>query len=280
MSETVLNFPDNPLSLSRPAVMGVLNVTPDSFSDGGRYTDRDKAVAQALALWEAGADIIDIGGESTRPGAQPVAAAAELERVVPVIAALRAADPAIRISVDTSKPEVMAAALEAGAGLVNDVRALTLPGALETVARYRPLVCVMHMQGQPETMQKAPRYQDVVAEVETFLQDRLQACRNAGIPRSQLLADPGFGFGKTVAHNIRLLAELPRLQSLGVPLLVGLSRKSIVGALTGRPTAERLPGSLAAALLALERGARILRVHDVAETRDVVEVWHGVQILD
>lgn len=264
------------LDLSGPRVMGILNVTPDSFSDGGAFVDRSAALAHALAMVEAGADLIDVGGESTRPGAAEVSVEAELERVVPVVETL-AARLSIPISIDTSKPEVMAAAVAAGASLINDVRALRLPGALETAARLRVPVCLMHMAGEPRTMQVDPSYGDVVAEVQSFLAERVEACLSAGIARTRLLVDPGFGFGKTVAHNLALLAGLPALARLGLPILVGISRKSMVGALTGRAPHERLAASLAAAVLAAERGASILRVHDVAETRDALRVLAAVR---
>jgi dihydropteroate synthase len=264
------------LDLSRPRVMGVLNVTPDSFSDGGDFLSPDAALRQAERMVEEGADVIDIGGESTRPGALPVSAAEEIARVVPVIAAVVKWAP-IPVSVDTSKPEVMRAAVDAGAGLINDVRALRLPGALETAAACGVPVCLMHMQGEPGSMQQAPAYADVVAEVADFLAARVDACVAAGIPRGRILVDPGFGFGKTLAHNLALLAGLPALGRLGVSVLVGLSRKSMIGALTGRAVGERLAGSLAAAVLAVERGARLVRVHDVAATVDALRVAWAVR---
>jgi len=265
-----------PLDLSRPCVMGVLNLTPDSFSDGGVLLRPEDALERALQMVEEGADIIDVGGESTRPGASPVSADDEIARVVPLIAAL-APRVSVPISVDTSKPEVMRAAVAAGAGMINDVRALRLPGAMEAAREAGVPVCLMHMQGEPWTMQADPRYTDVVAEVGAFLVERIHACVAAGIPRQRLLIDPGFGFGKTLAHNLALLAGLPALLALGPPLLVGLSRKSMIGALTGRPMAERLAGSLAAAVLAVERGARVVRVHDVAATVDALRVAWAVR---
>ena len=264
------------LDLSRPRVMGILNVTPDSFSDGGRFRSPAAAVAHARAMVAAGADLIDVGGESTRPGAQPVSLDEELARVIPVIRALVAAVP-VPLSVDTSKPEVMREAVAAGAGLINDVYALRAPGALATAARLGVPVCLMHMAGEPLTMQAAPTYTDVVAEVHGFLAERIDECVRAGIPRARLLIDPGFGFGKRLEHNLSLLAHLDAFTDLGVPILVGLSRKSMVGALTGRPPGERLASSLTAALLAAQRGAVILRVHDVAETRDALAVWEAVR---
>ncbi len=251
--------------------MGVLNVTPDSFSDGGVFFSPDIAVRRAERMAEEGADIIDVGGESTRPGASSVSAADEIARVVPVIEAV-AARVALPISVDTSKPEVMRAAVAAGAGLINDVRALRLPGALAAAREAAVPICLMHMRGEPGTMQQEPSYGDVVAEVADFLRDRVRACVQAGIPRECLLIDPGFGFGKTLAHNLALLAGLPALSALDLPVIVGLSRKSMIGALTGREVDERLAGSLAAAVLAVERGALVVRVHDVAPTVDALRV--------
>ncbi len=259
------------LDLSRPRGMGGLNVTPDSFSDGGQSYTLDAALARAEAMAEAGAAIIDVGGESTRPGAAPVDAAEECRRVVPVIAAL-ARRLSIPLSLDSSKPEVMRAAVDAGAGLINDVRALTLPGALEAAAALGVPVCLMHMQGQPDTMQQGPSYRDVVAEVAGFLSERMAACEEVGIPRERILLDPGFGFGKTLAHNLALLAGLGAIVALGHPVLVGLSRKSMLGAITGRPVGQRLAAGLAAALLAVERGALLVRTHDVAETVDALAV--------
>ena len=262
------------LSLARPQVMGVLNVTPDSFSDGGQLyragrVDLDAVLGRAEGMVEAGAAVLDIGGESTRPGAAPVPEAEELDRVVPVVEALaRRID--VMLSVDTSTPAVMRAAADAGAHLINDVRALTRPGALATAAATGLPVCLMHMQGSPETMQTEPRYRDVVAEVETFLAGRVEVALEAGIDAGAIVLDPGFGFGKTVEHNLALLAGLPRLMALGYPLLVGLSRKSLIAKLLGRAVDERLPASLALAVLAAERGARIVRAHDVAETADAL----------
>jgi dihydropteroate synthase len=262
---------DRVLDLSRPAIMGVLNVTSDSFSDGGRYNSPEAALAHARAMVDAGATIIDVGGESTRPGAEPVPLQQELDRVLPVIEKLRA-DVDVLISIDTMKPQVMSAAIAAGAGLVNDVLALQTPGALAAVAQTRAAVCLMHMQGTPQTMQVDPQYGDVVTEVGAFLQARADACRAAGIARDRIVFDPGFGFGKTLQHNLQLLRDLPQLTSCGYPLLVGLSRKSMLGKLLGRPAGERLAGSLALATIAVLRGARIIRCHDVAETCDAVTV--------
>ncbi len=263
----------------RPLVMGVLNVTPDSFSDGGRYVSVEQALRRALAMAAEGADIIDVGGESTRPGAAAVSAEEELGRVIPVIEAIRR-ELDLPVSLDTSRPEVMAAGCAAGADMLNDVRALQLPGALEMAARLGVPVCLMHMQGRPENMQADPHYQDVVADVCAFLRARIAAARGAGIAERSLILDPGFGFGKTLEHNLALLAGLPKLCELGYPVLAGLSRKSLLGKLLGRELPERLPGSLALALLAAERGADILRVHDVAPTVDALTVWAAVNSAD
>jgi len=263
------------LRVERPAVMGILNVTPDSFSDGGRFGHADEASAAALTMLAEGASILDIGGESTRPGAAAVDIETEIGRVVPVIERLRRETNCI-LSVDTSKPEVMRAAVLAGADMINDVRALREPGALEAAADLGAPVCLMHMQGQPRGMQDNPVYDDVVADVFGFLQDRVDACEAAGIDRECIVLDPGFGFGKTVAHNVALLANLRELRALGRPLLVGLSRKSTLGALTGRAVDRRMPASVAAAALAYERGADILRVHDVGETMDALRVAAAV----
>ena len=262
---------DTVLDLAEPCVMGVLNVTPDSFSDGGRYADLAAAVARGVAMVEEGAAIIDVGGESTRPGAAAVSVQEELARVIPVIEQL-AARVAVPISVDTSKPAVMSAAIAAGATLVNDVRALREPGALDAVARTGAAVCLMHMQGEPRTMQAAPAYEDVVAEVRRFLAGRVEACVAAGIARERICVDPGIGFGKLPEHNLALLAGLGRLADPAIPVLVGVSRKSLIGIITGRPAAERLAGSVAFAALAASRGAAIIRAHDVAATVDAVKV--------
>jgi dihydropteroate synthase len=268
------------IDLTRPVVMGVLNVTPDSFSDGGRYQDVDAAVAHGLRMVEEGAAIIDVGGESTRPGAQPVSAEEETQRVVPVIERLRAQTDAL-ISVDTSKPQVIRAAAEAGAGLINDVRALTEEGALQAAAETQCAVCVMHMQGEPGSMQLAPYYVDVVKEVKAFLDERVAACREAGIAADRIVIDPGFGFGKTLEHNLQLLRHLRELGSqpsaADWPIMVGLSRKSIVGRLTGRPAGDRVHGSVALAVMAMINGARIVRVHDVGATVDALKTVIAVQ---
>ena len=264
------------LDLGRVAIMGILNITPDSFSDGGLFLGRDRALAHALEMAADGADIIDVGGESTRPGAPAVSVEQELARVIPVIEAVRAAVE-LPISIDTSKPEVMRAAVAAGAGLINDVRALREPGALEAAAGLGVPVCLMHMQGEPRTMQANPVYGDVLAEVREFLAGRVAACEAAGIPRARLIVDPGFGFGKTVAHNLALLRGLPELAGLGCPVLAGLSRKSLIGAVLGLPVDERLHASVALALIAVQNGASIVRVHDVRATRDAVRMWEAVQ---
>ncbi len=265
----ILDCAGRPLDLGTPRVMGVLNVTPDSFSDGGRYLAPAAALARAEAMAAEGAAVIDVGAESTRPGAAPVSAAEEIARLLPVVEALSSRLP-LPISVDTGKPEVMRAAVGAGAGLINDVRALRLPGALGAAAELGVPVCLMHMQGEPGTMQAAPRYGDVVAEVRDFLAQRLAACVAAGIPEARILVDPGFGFGKTAAHNLLLLRHLDALRALGRPVLVGLSRKSVFGEVLGRPVGERLAGGLAAAALAVWQGAALVRSHDVAATVDAV----------
>ena len=262
------------LDLARPRVMGVLNVTPDSFFDGGRYAERDRAIAHGRAMLADGADIVDVGGESTRPGAAPVAEADEVARVVPVVEAL-ARDGAL-VSVDTMKPAVMRAAIDAGAAMVNDVRALREPGALEAVASAGVAVCLMHMRGMPASMQQSPEYVDVVADVRGFLMARAGACEAAGIARERIVVDPGFGFGKTRTHNLMLLARLTEIAALGYPVLAGLSRKSTLGAITGRNEGDRLAASVAAALIAVERGAAIVRVHDVRETVDALKVLDAV----
>jgi len=253
--------------------MGVVNVTPDSFSDGGKFFDTKAAVAHALKLAEDGADILDIGGESSRPGALPVSVSEELDRVLPVLSGLKGIEKPV--SVDTRRPEVMQAALSAGASMINDIEALTAPGALEAVAKSRCAVCLMHKKGEPATMQRDPHYDDVVGEVSFFLKSRVENAVRAGIARERIVVDPGFGFGKTAAHNMELLRRLKEFSSLDLPILAGWSRKSTLGKLTGRPADERLAGSLAAALLALQGGATILRVHDVKETRDVIAVWQA-----
>jgi dihydropteroate synthase len=255
--------------------MGVVNVTPDSFSDGGRFFEASAAISHARRLVEEGADILDLGAESSRPGAQPVSAEEELRRLLPVLRELKGVP--VPISVDTTKPEVMRATIDAGAAMINDIGALRSPGALETVAASDAGVCLMHMQGEPRTMQYEPRYGDVVAEVAAFLAERVAAAESAGIARERIAVDPGFGFGKTVAHNFELLRHLDRFTALGVPVVAGWSHKSTLGAITGRGAEDRLAASLAAALLAVERGARIVRVHDVAATRDALHVLAALE---
>jgi len=266
---------DRVLDLSRPVVMGVLNVTPDSFSDGGRFREGDAALAHARRMIEEGAAIVDIGGESTRPGASPAGADEEMARVLPVIERLRS-ESGVFISVDTSKPEVIRAAVAAGADIVNDVRALQEPGALEAAVGSGAGVCLMHMQGEPRTMQDAPHYEDVVEDVGGFLAARIRVCRDAGIEAARLAVDPGFGFGKNLQHNLTLLGRLETLEVLGLPIAVGLSRKSMLARLTGRGVDERLAGSVALAAIAVIHGARIVRAHDVAATVDAVRVAAAV----
>jgi len=267
------------VELTYPVVMGILNVTPDSFSDGGRFGDLGRALEHALRMVEEGAAIIDVGGESTRPGSAEVSVEAEIARVVPVIEHL-ATRIAVPISVDTSKPEVMRAAVEAGAGMINDVYALRREGALGMAARLDVPVCLMHMQGEPKTMQHQPDYLDVVREVCEFLRERIEASIDAGINREMIVIDPGFGFGKSLAHNLSMLKHLDEFSSLGAPLLVGMSRKSMVGAVLDVPVMERLIGSVAAAVIGAQRGASIIRVHDVKETvqalRMVMAVEHAL----
>ena len=263
------------LSLERPLIMGVVNITPDSFSDGGLHFDRDAAVAHARALMAQGADILDIGGESTRPGAQPVELDEERRRVLPVIRAL--ADCGRPISIDTRKPELMEEAITAGASIVNDVDALEGPGSLASVAGSSAAVCLMHKKGDPRTMQQSPQYDDVVFEVRDYLKARIDAAVHAGIARERIVIDPGFGFGKTQEHNIALLRNLDALTALGVPVLVGLSRKAMLGRITGREPRDRVHASVAAALFAVSRGAHIVRVHDVTETRDALAVWSALE---
>jgi dihydropteroate synthase len=262
-----------------PVVMGILNVTPDSFSDGGQFDSVDTALSQALAMVHDGAEIIDIGGESTRPGAAPVSVEDEISRVVPVITRLREQFDGV-ISIDTSKPEVMRAAVKAGADMINDVFALRQPSALQTAAELNVPVCLMHMQGEPRTMQTQPEYNSVVGDVYDFLQERIDACHEAGISPDNIMVDPGFGFGKTLEHNYQLLKHFSKFQYLNVPVLAGMSRKSMIGNLLDRPTEGRLPGSLACAVLACTKGANILRVHDVAATADVVAVFNQTNAVE
>lgn len=262
--------------LNHPRVMGILNVTPDSFSDGGRYDTLERALDRAAELVNEGADLLDIGGESTRPGAESVSVDQELERVIPVIETVRARFN-VPVSIDTSKPEVMRAAVAAGARLINDVYALRQAGALEAAATCGVPVCLMHMQGEPRTMQHAPAYQDVVAEVARFLDERVTACVAAGIPRDRLLIDPGFGFGKSLEHNIQLLRRLPELRKLGLPILVGLSRKSMIGQLLDRAVDDRRQASVTLASLAVWQGAAIVRVHDVRETVEAIRITSAIR---
>ena len=267
------------LDLSRPQVMGILNVTPDSFSDGGRYNRIDAALRHAEQMLEAGAAIIDVGGESTRPGAPPVSAEEELQRVAPVVEQLVCRLGAL-VSVDTSSPALMREAALLGAGMINDVRSLSRDGALQAAAEGNLAVCLMHMQGEPQTMQDSPQYDDVTTAVRTFLADRVAACEAAGIARERLLIDPGFGFAKTLAHNLSLFRHMQALHDLHLPLLVGVSRKSMIGKVLGREVDQRLAGSLALAALAVQQGAHILRVHDVAETVDVLRMLEAVAEAD
>ena len=272
---SVLHAGDHRLSLSRPLVMGIVNTTPDSFSDGGHCLVARAAIDHALKLADAGADILDVGGESTRPGAQPVPVDEEIRRVLPVAEALLRRG--LVVSVDTRKPEVMQAALAAGVAMINDVSALREPAALETLAGSQAAICLMHMRGEPDSMQAAPAYDNVVEEVAGFLQERIALCEAAGIDRARLVVDPGFGFGKRLEHNLALLAGLSQLAGLGVPVLVGMSRKSMLGSLTGRTALAREFAGVAAHLAAVLRGARIVRVHDVSAMRDALAVWNALE---
>lgn len=272
---SVLHAGSHRLQLARPLVMGIVNTTPDSFSDGGHCLSARAAISHAFKLAEAGADILDVGGESTRPGAAPVAADEEMRRVLPVVEAL--VQRGLVVSIDTRKPGVMRAAIAAGASMVNDVSALQEEGALEIVAASGAAVCLMHMRGEPRSMQTAPVYDDVVTEVKAFLEARLAAATAAGIARESLLIDPGFGFGKTLEHNLALLKGLPRFAELGVAVLVGMSRKAMLGALSGRGVHEREFAGVAAHLAAVARGARVVRVHDVAAMRDALAVWNAIE---
>ena len=263
------------LSLDRPLLMGIVNLTPDSFSDGGRHLDPRAAIDAGLAMVEQGADILDLGAESTRPGAATVEPAEEIRRLLPVIEGLSACG--VPLSVDTRKPEVMREVLAAGADMINDIAGFATPAAIEAVAASRCGLCVMHMQGEPGTMQQAPAYEDVVAEVQDWLRERVVALGAAGVEATRIVLDPGIGFGKTVDHDLQLLEALDEFAVFGMPLLVGVSRKSLIGALTGRPVDGRLAGSLAAALAAVARGAKIVRVHDVPETRDALRVWQAIE---
>lgn len=270
-----LQYGNQPLDLSQPQIMGVLNVTPDSFSDGGQFNQLDSALAHAQQMQQQGASIIDVGGESTRPGADPVSVQEELDRVIPVVTKL-ANNMDVCISVDTSTPQVMREAAQAGAHFINDVRALTRQGAMQAAKDTGLPICLMHMQGEPKSMQNNPEYAQVVNDVYDYLSERIEACLQFGIARDQLLIDPGFGFGKTLEHNYQLLAQLDRFSQLKLPLLIGLSRKSMIGGvLDGRPPHERVAGSVAGALIAFMNGAHIVRVHDVQETVDALRVWQA-----
>lgn len=275
MQSRLLQCGERVLDLRRPQVMGILNVTPDSFSDGGRFVSAPAAIEQAARMVEEGAALIDVGGESTRPGAVQISEQEELDRVIPVVERLRR-ELDVVISVDTSTAAVIRESVRAGAHLINDVRALQRPGALAAVSKSSLPVCLMHMQGEPEIMQNDPRYSSVVEDVVDFLRQRMAACADAGIGAERLLIDPGFGFGKTLHHNLRLMNRLEALQVLGVPLLVGVSRKSMIGAVLGRPVNQRLFGSVALAVMAVQKGASIIRVHDVAATVDAVRMTHAV----
>ena len=269
------SFASRTLDLNIPQVMGILNVTPDSFSDGGQHHGLDQALRHAERMLQEGATLIDIGGESTRPGADPVTEQEELERVVPVVEAINARFDAV-ISVDTSTPAVITEAAKVGAGLINDVRALQREGAVEAAAKTGLPVCLMHMQGQPKDMQEQPSYQDLLTELKQFFVQRVKVCEQAGISADKIILDPGYGFGKTVEHNFSLIKHLPDILAMGYPILTGTSRKSMLGAITGREVADRLPGSIVSAALCAERGAGIIRVHDVAETVDALKVLAAV----
>ncbi|WP_100913088.1 dihydropteroate synthase [Pseudoalteromonas spongiae] len=274
---STINLPNGKvLDLSQTHIMGILNLTPDSFSDGGSYQQIDSAVICALAMLENGATIIDIGGESTRPGAPDVALEEELARVIPVIKAIRKKSDCL-ISIDTSKAEVMRQAVNAGADIINDVRALQEPNALATTAELGVPVCLMHMQGQPRTMQSNPNYDDVINDIKQFFVERIAACEAAGISRDKIILDPGFGFGKTLAHNYHILKYIDEFKMMGCEVLAGLSRKSMIGNLLGRDVDQRLAGSVAGALIAAQKGAKIIRVHDVTETADALNVWRACE---
>lgn len=263
------------LSLERPLIMGVINVTPDSFSDSGKFATMQQAVAHAKFLIDEGADIVDIGGESTRPGSLCVSLDEERRRVLPVVESLQGCG--VPVSVDTQKPDLMREVIAVGASMINDINALAAPGVMEAVAGSQAAVCLMHKQGDPQTMQQNPHYTNVVREVRDFLAERIDAAQRAGIARERLAIDPGFGFGKTLEHNLALLRELKQIAALGAPVLVGLSRKTMLGKITGREVGERMFASIAAAVIAVENGARIVRVHDVAASRDALAVWNAVK---
>lgn len=271
-----MQFGSHQIDLTEPKIMGILNVTPDSFSDGGSFNTLDRALRQAERMVAEGATFLDVGGESTRPGANEVELAEELDRVIPVIEAITLNIDAV-VSIDTSKAQVMCEAVNAGAALINDVCALQNPGALETAAGLNVPVCLMHMQGKPRTMQQNPSYNDLLNEVSEFLKKRIQQCQKVGIDASQIMIDPGFGFGKSLEHNFQLLANLNQLHQLDVPILVGLSRKSMFGKLLNRDVDERVSGSIVAAAISVQHGAKIIRVHDVKETHDAVKVVKKVQ---
>ena len=273
----ILKFKTKSLDLSVPCVMGILNVTPDSFSDGGKYTAVDRALQQLGQMMAEGAAILDIGGESTRPGAQPVSVDEELARVIPVIEAIRN-ESDIPISIDTSKPEVMSAAVQSGADMVNDVCALQIPGAVETVARLQVPVCLMHMQGEPRTMQASPQYDDLIKDIKKFLSERVDICVAAGVKREHIVLDPGFGFGKTPEHNMSLIKHLQDFRWLGLPVLAGVSRKSTIGYILNKEVDERLYGSIALATMALMNGASIIRSHDVGATMDAIKLVQAMNL--
>lgn len=264
------------LDLSRPQIMGILNATPDSFSDGGKFNQLDKALLQVDAMIEAGATVIDIGGESTRPGAKEVSLEDELNRVIPLVKAIRQKSD-VWISIDTSKAEVMKQSIECGADIINDVRSLSLPGALDVVAKANVPVCIMHMQGEPKNMQDNPEYQNVLQDIDDFLTQRIDECITAGIKRENIIIDPGFGFGKTLAHNYHLLANLERFHQYKLPILAGMSRKSMVSKALNKPTSECVIGSVVCATLAAQQGAQIIRVHDVQETQDAMRILEMIQ---
>ncbi len=275
-NQFALNCKGKQLDLSQPKIMGILNVTPDSFSDGGRFVNPEQAIIRAEQMIQQGADILDIGGESTRPGAEEVSEQQELDRVIPLIEMLKDLPPPI--SVDTRKAKVMQEAIAAGACMINDVNALNCATTRQVAAQLDVPVCLMHMQGKPETMQSEPHYDDVFGEVSSFLSQQAQAAQAAGVKSSNIILDPGFGFGKTLAHNVALFKQLPKLVSLGYPILVGLSRKRMLGAITGKDVAERMPASICSGLLAIQNGASILRVHDVAETKDMLRILETLTI--
>ena len=274
--DKALNCAGKLLDLTQPQIMGILNVTPDSFSDGGLFMSKEKAFVQAEKLFSEGAAIVDIGGESTRPGATPVSQQEELDRVIPLIEMVHKEFPVV-ISVDTSKPEVMREAVKAGAGMVNDVYALRTQGAVEMVADLDVPVCLMHMKGEPRSMQENPQYKNVISDVKDFLQQRIMECNKAGIARNNIIIDPGFGFGKTIPHNLELVKNLPEFASLDLPLMVGFSRKSTIGAILDKPASDRIMGSVSLAVIACWLGANIFRVHDVKETADALKLCYAVK---